>query len=314
MATVAVGERGRAVVARQTTDRRLLRTWLERDRLYAAYAICDLEEREFPRTRWGVATAGDEVIAIGLEYGGLTPQPLFLMGRNDGISAILRDVLKPRAAYIAARTESLPAVASHYRIEPGPPMIRMWTDRSRFNPVPAPVERLLPVEVNDLNRLYQLGFAAWLPANAISEGIYYGIRVNGKLVAAAGTHVISREARLAAHPRRAPWQGVRHRRHRRRDRRAAALLRPGRAQCPVRQPARHPGVSEAGLRGPRQVRGTARPPRELADRGFHRPVPPLVRRPSRGAPRGRRGPAPAPGAPGPRRAPAPLRCPGRTRL
>ena len=59
------------------------------------------------------------------------------------------------------------------------------------------VERLLPVEVGELNRLYQLGFAAWLPSSAIAEGVYYGIRVNGRLVAAAGTHVISRKARLA---------------------------------------------------------------------------------------------------------------------
>ena len=59
------------------------------------------------------------------------------------------------------------------------------------------VERLLPVEVSELNRLYGLGFAAWIPSGAIAEGVYYGIRVNGRLVAAAGTHVISREARLA---------------------------------------------------------------------------------------------------------------------
>jgi ribosomal protein S18 acetylase RimI-like enzyme len=91
----------------------------------------------------------------------------------------------------------LPAVARHYRIEPGPPMIRMWVDSAHFQPMPAPVARLLPVEVGELNRLYQLGFAAWLPSSAIAEGIYYGIRVNGNLVAAAGTHVVSREARLA---------------------------------------------------------------------------------------------------------------------
>jgi GNAT superfamily N-acetyltransferase len=76
-------------------------------------------------------------------------------------------------------------------------MIRMWLDRTMFQPAPAHVERLLPVEVGELNRLYQLGFAAWLPANAIAEGVYFGIRVNGRLVAAAGTHVISRHARLA---------------------------------------------------------------------------------------------------------------------
>src|SRR5918993_3240307 len=195
MATVAVGQRA-GLVARGTTDRALLRGYLERDRLFAAYAICDLEDREFARTKWGIATQGGEIVAIGMEYGGLTPQPMFLMGDPDGIGAILRDVVRPRAAYLAARAESLPAVAQHYRIEPGPPMIRMWLDRTRFQPAPAQVERLLPVEIGELNRLYQLGFAAWLPSSAIAEGVYYGIRVNGRLVAAAGTHVISRQARL----------------------------------------------------------------------------------------------------------------------
>ena len=196
MATVAVGTRP-GLVARSTTDRAVLRQFLERDRLLAAYAICDLEDREFARTKWGVASQGGEVVAIGMEYGGLTPQPMFLMGDSDGIAAILRDVVRPRAAYLAARAESLPAVAQHYRIEAGPPMIRMWLDRTRFQPAPAQVERLLPVEIGELNRLYQLGFAAWLPSSAIAEGVYYGIRVNGRLVAAAGTHVISRQARLA---------------------------------------------------------------------------------------------------------------------
>ncbi|HET7727984.1 MAG TPA: GNAT family N-acetyltransferase, partial [Candidatus Limnocylindrales bacterium] len=134
---------------------------------------------------------------VGLEYSGLTPQPLFVMGRNDGIAAILRDVLRPRAAYVAALTENLPAVEASYRLDPGPPMIRMWVDRSTFRPFQANVVRLLPVEIGELNRLYQLGFASWLPASSIAEGIYYGIRVNGRLVAAAGTHVISRAARLA---------------------------------------------------------------------------------------------------------------------
>ena len=194
MATVAVGRR--ALVAGASVDRALLRGFLERDRLYAAYAICDLEDREFGRTRWGVASDGDEVVAVGLEYSGATPQPVFLMGDPEGLEAILRDVIRPRAAYLAALPAALPTVEAFYRVDPGPPMVRMWTDRTRFRPYPATVQRLLPAEIGDLNRLYQLGFAAWLPSSAIAEGVYYGLRVNGQLVAAAGTHVISREARL----------------------------------------------------------------------------------------------------------------------
>ncbi len=196
MATAAIGSRA-GVLARSTTDRVRLREFLERDRLFAAYAICDLSEREFSRTRWGIATSGDELIAVALEYSGVTPQPMFVMGEPDGIAAILRDVVRPRVAYVAALSESIPAVTQHYRLEPGPEMVRMWVDRTSFQPTTAQVERLLPVDAHDLNRLYQLGFAAWLPPSAITEGVYYGIRVNGRLVAAAGTHVIGREAGLA---------------------------------------------------------------------------------------------------------------------
>jgi ribosomal protein S18 acetylase RimI-like enzyme len=195
MATVALGRRG-SLVTRATTDRGLLRGFLERDRLYAAYAICDLEEREFGRTRWGIATDGDEVVSLVLEYSGSTPQPLFLMGQPAGLEAILRDVIRPRAAYLAALPEAMPAVEALYRVDPGPPMVRMWVDRTTFRPYPATVQRLLPSEIGDLNRLYQLGFAAWLPSSSIADGVYYGMRVNGHLVAAAGTHVISQEARL----------------------------------------------------------------------------------------------------------------------
>lgn len=198
MASVAISKnRARdALTVRTVQDREVLREFLEGDRLFAAYALCDLEDREFARTRWGAAFQGDQLVAIALEYSGMTPQPLFVMGRDDGIEAILRDLIRPRAAYVAALPENLPAVQSLYRVDPGPPMVRMWVDRARFRPYPAEVQRLLPVEIGELNRLYQLGFASWLPSSAIAEGVYYGIRVNGKLVAAAGTHVISRTARL----------------------------------------------------------------------------------------------------------------------
>jgi GNAT superfamily N-acetyltransferase len=199
MASVAIpGRRAQGALTVQTTqDRALLRAFLEGNRLFAAYALCDLEDREFARTRWGAAFDGDEMVAIALEYSGMTPQPMFVMGRNDGIEAILRDVIRPRAAYVAALAEGLPAVQAQYRVDPGPPMVRMWVDRARFRPYPADVGKLLPIEIGELNRLYQLGFASWLPSSAIADGVYHGIRVGGRLVAAAGTHVVSAEARLA---------------------------------------------------------------------------------------------------------------------
>jgi RimJ/RimL family protein N-acetyltransferase len=198
MASVAAtSRRTRSMTTRPLSDRGVLRRFLETDRLFAAYALCDLEDREFAKTQWGGAFDSERLVAVAMEYSGLTPQPLFVMGRLDGIEAVLRDVVRPRAAYVAALDESLPAVEAVYRVDPGPAMVRMWVDRPTFRPYPANVQRLHPADIGELNRLYQLGFASWLPSTSIAEGVYYGVRVNGRLVAAAGTHVISREARLA---------------------------------------------------------------------------------------------------------------------
>jgi ribosomal protein S18 acetylase RimI-like enzyme len=186
----------RGIVAREITDRDAVRAFLERDRLFAAYALCDLEDREWARSHWGAAWRGDELIAVALEYAGLSPQPLFVMGEAGGVEAILRQVIRPRVAYVAARAEDLRSVEAHYRIDAGSSMVRMWVDRAHFRPFPSEVRRLLPAEIGDLNRLYGLGFASWLPASSIAEGVYYGMKVGGQLVAAAGTHVISASARL----------------------------------------------------------------------------------------------------------------------
>jgi ribosomal protein S18 acetylase RimI-like enzyme len=190
--------RERAIEALPTRDRQLLRDFLGRDRLRAGYAVADLDEREFAKTHWGVAYDDGAPIAVVLEYGGLTPQPLFVMGDADGILAILRDVIRPRLAYLAADETLLQPISAVYRIDPGPPMIRQAVNRQSFRPVPGQVERLVPADIVDLNRLYGLGFAGWLPADSIANGVYYGVRIAGRLVAAAGTHVINRQDGIAA--------------------------------------------------------------------------------------------------------------------
>jgi len=194
----AAGVRERTIDVAPTRDRAMLRAFLEQDRLRAAYAICDLEEREFAKTKWGVASHAGRPISVVLEYGGLTPQPLFVMGDTEGIVAVLRDIIRPRLVYLAADESQLRAIDRLYRVDPGPQMVRMFVNRQMFKPVHGPAIRLAPVDIVDLNRLYGLGFTGWLPSESIGRGVYYGVRIAGRLVAAAGTHVVSPEGKLAA--------------------------------------------------------------------------------------------------------------------
>ena len=55
----AVSAAGRTIEASGTRDRRLLRTFLEQDRVRAGYAICDLDPAEFPRTRGASRASAD---------------------------------------------------------------------------------------------------------------------------------------------------------------------------------------------------------------------------------------------------------------
>jgi RimJ/RimL family protein N-acetyltransferase len=181
-----------------TRDRALLRAFLEQDRLWAAYAICDLDDREFGRTRWGLASSGGRPVAVTLEYSGLTPQAVFVMGERQAIGLLLGQVVRSRTAYLAALPEYLSAAEEHYRITPGPLMARMWVDAASFRPFPGDAERLDGRDVGELNRLYELGITSWLPSDSVTSGVYYGVRRNGRLVAAAGTHVISPDGELAA--------------------------------------------------------------------------------------------------------------------
>lgn len=178
--------------AHAVSDRTQIASFLRGDRLYAAYALGDLDGPARQHLAWGMAFdhAGDAT-ALALHHEGLVPQPLFLMGDPDGCRAILASVLKPRDAYFQGAELHQSVIGELYDLEVPVEMLRMVTDRASFVPVAGPAERLAPGDVDDLNRLYQLGFRAGFPASVLEDGVYYGIRVRGRLVSAAGTHAIN---------------------------------------------------------------------------------------------------------------------------
>jgi ribosomal protein S18 acetylase RimI-like enzyme len=188
----------RPLEVRSTRDRSLLLSMLEADRLFAAYAIADMDDAEFPRTRWGVALEDGRPVSVVLEYRGISPQHLFVMGDPAGIAGILRDVIHTRVAYLATRADSVPALTERYRVDPPTDMVRMVVDRDTFRPLVGDAVRLDVGDTRHLNRLYELGTTASLPPQAVEAGIYYGVRRGTRLIAAAGTHVISPSYGLAA--------------------------------------------------------------------------------------------------------------------
>ena len=178
--------------ARAVSDRDEVAAFLRSDRRYAAYAIGDLDGPNRARCRWGMAY--DDLgrpIGLAMHQDGVIPQPLFVMGDPAGVAEVLSSVIRPRDAYLLG-TETLDAAAATlYQLERPVMLHRMVVDRQNFVPFEGGAVRLSGRDIEDLNRLYQLGFRGAFPSAVLEEGIYYGVRVGGRLVSAAGTHVIS---------------------------------------------------------------------------------------------------------------------------
>ena len=121
------------------------------------------------------------------------------MGDDDGVAAILRDVIRPRLAYVAAPPDSLRRRRSATTgIDPGPQMVRMWVDPALRSGRYPGVERASSRRTSASSTgCIASGSARGWPATPIAEGVYFGIRVNGRLVAAAGHARDRPDARIA---------------------------------------------------------------------------------------------------------------------
>ena len=180
------------------TDESQILAYLETDRLYAAYAIGDLEPGMFELCMWTGAEKAGQVRALALLFSGLDPPALFLMGHAGGLRAILEDVLFPERVYLTCHPEQLLMTGDFYVWEKTIPMWRMVLRAARFRPAKGDCVRLGPTHAGQLRKLYALGGGLAFSPEQIQQGVFYGILANGQLVAVAGTHLVSPTYGVAA--------------------------------------------------------------------------------------------------------------------
>jgi GNAT superfamily N-acetyltransferase len=177
-------------------DKAQILAYLETDRLYAAYAIGDLEPGMYEQCAWAGAERAGRLEALALYYRGLEPPPLFLMGAVDGLHAILAEALCPEQAYLTCLEEHLSMAREFYDWPRPTPMWRMALKCGSFQPVPSvgggdAVRRLGPADTVRLVDLYALGGGAAFSPAQVGQGVFFGVWMEDRLVAAAGTHLVS---------------------------------------------------------------------------------------------------------------------------
>jgi GNAT superfamily N-acetyltransferase len=180
------------------SDKEQILAFLQQDRVYAAYAIGDLEPSLFAQCQWFGAEDDGEMRALTLFFTGLNPPALFTMGDNDGVAAILDSALQPERVYFTCRAEHLPVVEAFYDLDEVEEMFRMTIASADFRPVPGFIIRLNLAHLDQLRELYHLGGGSAFAPYQLRDGVYYGIEIGGQLVSVAGTHLVSPTFGVAA--------------------------------------------------------------------------------------------------------------------
>jgi ribosomal protein S18 acetylase RimI-like enzyme len=192
---------------RKLADRDHIRAILETRRPYAAYALGQLEPDLFRQTEWWQSRSGTREGLVLHSRGGLG-HATFTMGESGAIDTLLQIHPGTRSTFLTCEPSHLATVLAHYELDHRQVMIRMQVSRETFAKRDGLVRRLGGGDAREINRLYRIeGVPSWYSPRQIDDAVYFGAEVDGRLVAVAGTHVISTASAIAVvgnvytHPR-----------------------------------------------------------------------------------------------------------------
>jgi GNAT superfamily N-acetyltransferase len=177
---------------------------LRRNVFLHIYALGDLDDLYWPFTTWYALEDAGSIQAILLLYSAYETPTLMALGESpfEPLGELLRLArrLLPTRMYAHLSPGCRDALGSDVAIQSRGPHLKMGLIGSKLDvPGAAIVERLTIADESELRALYTVGYPAnWFDPRQIETGHYYGTRVDGQLVSAAGPHVYSSRQRVAA--------------------------------------------------------------------------------------------------------------------
>ncbi len=182
-------------------DRDAIRAVLETDRPWAVYALGDLAPGFFEHCEWH-ATPGARP-GLALIYRAFETPVLFTLGEPEVVETLLQELPAEERLYLSIRSEVLPPIQARYRVEHETPMWRMVLDNAAFAPPATDAARLGPSDLSAPARLYADGESTgeqptFFAPEMVADGVFFGVWEGGRLVSAAGTHILAPAEGVAA--------------------------------------------------------------------------------------------------------------------
>lgn len=175
-----------------------IRRRLRQDPAWSAYALGDLDEHRFAHSRWYGLPGEPSLALLYCEF----PQPVFFFhGSPRALEQLLPEIPWEGPTHLQIQPEVLPLIAAHAPVAWSKAMIRMRLERPSLDSGSA-----IPLGVADaaeLAELYADGAAGgespdFFFPSMLDGGFFFGVRREGQLVAAAGTHIVSLAESTAA--------------------------------------------------------------------------------------------------------------------
>jgi ribosomal protein S18 acetylase RimI-like enzyme len=178
-----------------TTDLRVIRAALDRDRTWSAYAIGDLAPERLPDCAWHAPAADQDTLV--LLYRGFVPPILFATGDPQLLSLVFTELDAPTVS-LHLLPEAVAALPPAYTATDLKSMWRMTVSAASFRPAAAD-DDVAVLGLPDAAAVAALFADAreggeeppfYKPA-MLADGSFRGIREGADLVAVAGTHLFS---------------------------------------------------------------------------------------------------------------------------
>ncbi len=177
------------------TDRDEIRRLLQRDPVWAAYALGDLGMDLWPHTCWHLA--GEQLALVLRAYS------MPILWASGDLLGLADEVANEQRYSVQVRPSSMAELGRFYDVSGLKRMWRMTVEPGAFRPSLAlRAERLGEADVPDLVRLYQDGEATgespeFFFGPMVSSGVFFGVRDAHGIAAVAGTHLVARDERVA---------------------------------------------------------------------------------------------------------------------
>ncbi|MHB8630381.1 MAG: GNAT family N-acetyltransferase [Candidatus Limnocylindria bacterium] len=176
-----------------------VRAFFGRDRLLAAYALADLDPENIDQSRWWIARRGEDIVAAALLVEVLPFRPCFAMGESQALAELFRSGMTEARLILATPPNGRLPIEASYRFERIDVMHRMAVTVDRFEPrVTHAITRLTVDLLDDVIDLYGNASRSYFTPARLERELYFGVYAAQQLVAAAGTHVRSHGAGIAA--------------------------------------------------------------------------------------------------------------------